>query len=244
MHSRLNGPGQVHSKIAIIMDRSHHGPAETTCRYGDGAVLLSCHVAAICAERVRLHMIQWTSSTKTRGFVEEPAQSSGYEKANPKWYDLIETWAKSDGSGDSFVSGDYLVNVNMDNLHGAIQSANPDFLQTYDDKLVGSTGEAARNSAGTIDRRLAKQDCLRGRTKVADYRSTAPLVEDFSEGWAVLVLRRQSQRLLRRRQVQQKTSLQKHQRDQRYSEWRGKECTGPDGMEWGQPRCLSWTCLP
>ena len=114
-----------------------------------------------------------------------PPQSLGYEKANPKWYDLIETWAKSDGSGDNFVSGEYLVNVNMDNLHGAIQLyANPDFLQTYDDKLRLFNGpEAARNSAGTIDRcGWPNKTASEAEPKLQYYRSTAPLVEDFSEG--------------------------------------------------------------
>ena len=151
------------------------------------AVLLSCTMWLQSALSVHAapYDPRYISDQNKSVLWKNPPQSLGYEKANPKWYDLIETWAKSDGSGDNFVSGEYLVNVNMDNLHGAIQLyANPDFLQTYDDKLRLFNGpEAARNSAGTIDRcGWPNKTASEAEPKSQYYRSTEPLVEDFSEG--------------------------------------------------------------
>ena len=108
-----------------------------------------------------------------------PPQSQAYINNPPKWYDLINTWS------DKFVSGDYIINVNMDDLHGAIHLyADPDFLQSYDDKLRKFNGvEKARDSAGTIDRcGWPNLTATETDPKLQYYRSTTPFVEDFSDG--------------------------------------------------------------
>ena len=54
---------------------------------------------------------KYISSKNKSVLWKNPPQSQSYVTNNPKWYDLIETWAA--GDGDKFISGDYLINVNM-----------------------------------------------------------------------------------------------------------------------------------
>ena len=117
-------------------------------------------------------------------FWQDPPGSSNYKKTKPMWYDLIQTWAGTDGKGSQFTSGEYDVNVNF-GPHGAIHLfADPSFLQHYDDKLRSFNGAStARNSGGTIDRCGWPNLTASTAPPTRQYhRETEEMYEDFSSG--------------------------------------------------------------
>ena len=72
-------------------------------------VILSCTMWLQSALSVRAapYDPRYISDQNKSVLWKNPPQSSGYEKGNPKWYDLIETWAKQTGLGTVL----FLVNI-------------------------------------------------------------------------------------------------------------------------------------
>jgi len=93
------------------------------------------------------------------------------------WFDLIKTW-----DGSSFSSGGKTIYTGMNN-HGAIHRfADPNFLQSFDDKLRAFNGPLARDSTGSVDRCGWPDKPADKAGSLQYHRRTAPLHIDFKNG--------------------------------------------------------------